>query len=823
MIESLAGRWTVKQLDWQPEPLDAETAARASADPQGWIDAEVPGCIHLDLLRAGAIPDPFYGTNDLDVAWVAERSWLYRRTFDCPPQLLQEQTAELVCLGLDTFATVFLNGRLVGSASNMFRPWRWDVAELLRPEGNDLLLLFESPVHRGRELARQAGRSGDHLFGVNRIFVRKAQYASGWDWGPDLNTSGVWMPIYLEAWTGARLADVGVQVDWADPDAPVVRVEAAVQARGSCTAACNVRLACGDSVASATRSVDLSPGASTAALELVVDSPKLWWPAGLGPQHLYDLSVSLDVDGATHTHARKVGLRRVELVREPDEEGESFVFHVNGRPVFCRGANWIPADSFVPRVSPDDYERLVTMAADANMNMLRVWGGGIYERPEFYEACDRLGIMVWQDFMFACAAYPEHLDWFRDEVRREAQDVVRRLRNHPCIVLWCGNNECQWLFKDGPPGRLYTEVLAEVCAELDPGRPYWPGSPYGGDDPNDPTRGDQHNWQVWWEWKNADSHRSYNGRFLSEFGFQAPPTLETIAQYIPPDQHYVESRVMEHHQRAWDGTERLFRHLASLFRVPCAFRDLVYVMQLYQGEALKPGIEHWRSRKPRTAGTLFWQLNDCWPVVSWSAVDYALRPKALYYYAARFFAPVLALIDRRHGRLTFRIVNDLLQDFEGELTCGVSDLDGTSLWLEQQTVTVPADGVLDVRTESRDDLPLSDPTRRFVWCRLTQDGRRVSENTCFLAPYKHIRFPVPEIDVTVCDAPDGHTVELSTDAFAKGVWLTLDGTEPRFSDNFIDLLPGSARQVHVATPPGTTPDDVRRRLALRTLADLWPA
>jgi beta-mannosidase len=814
MIVDLTGEWSVRQAEGTDVTAEA-------ARPGGWLPAAVPGCVHLDLLKARRIPDPFYGFNDDDVQWVAEADWLYRRAFDCPDGLLDLRRVELVCDGLDTFATVVLNGRTLGRADNMFRPWRWDVTGMLEAEGNELLVLFESPERVGAALyeADEAHLRSSYTRG--RTYVRKAQYESGWDWGPRLNTSGIWRPIRLEGRDRARLADVSYRIDWTDPARPVVQVECEVEALEASGGRLRAALD-GDSVEV---TAALKAGPNAVRLAVPVEDPRLWWPAGFGPQHLYALTVSGEVDGEELAPASlNVGLRRVELKREADTAGESFVICVNGEPIFCRGANWIPADSFLPRLTRDDYDALVGMAADANMNMLRIWGGGIYERPEFYAACDRLGIMVWQDFGFACGAYPDHLDEFRENVRAEAEHVVRRLRNHPCVVLWCGNNECQWLNRrDGrlPGERLYSEVLPEVCAELDPSRPYWPGSPFGGDDPNSPTHGDQHLWTPWWEWRNPRVQRDYPGRFLSEFGFQAPPAMETIRRYIPSDGHHMQSRAMEHHNRAYEGTERLYRLLAIYFRIPCSFEDTVYLMQLMQGEAVKTGVEAWRARKFMTAGTLFWQLNDCWPVTSWSCIDYEHRPKALYYYARRFFAPLLPIIDERRDRMAVKVVNDLPEEFAGELVCGFGQLTGDQKWVEKIALTVPANGSTPGLEVALADLPAEDPAREYFWCRLLKDGVEVAHNAAFQVPYKHLDLDLPEWEMGVEEAGERRfRVRLASDCFTKGVWLRVEGVEAAFSDNFFDLFPEVPVVIQVTVEPGMSADEVRRRLRIRSVADV---
>ncbi len=820
MLQDLTGTWEVK------EASSTDAAAEAEA-PGEWLEAAVPGCIHLDLMRAGRIPDPFHGFNDLDVQWVAQRHWLYRRRFACKEGLSGHRRVELVCEGIDTFARVLLNGQELGRADNMFHPWRWDVTGLLRDGQNELLLLIESPKKVGAALMEEHGRM--KLWDPQtpeRPYVRKAQYEGGWDWAPNLNTSGIWRPIRLEACNAGRLADVCARIDWSDPDVPVVKVSVELEALAACGAEVRARLIGPEDGREATASADLEPGTGTVELSLPVEQPRLWWPAGMGEPALYELKVAAYLgEERVGERCMEIGLRRVELREEEDDEpGTSFVLHVNGEPVFCRGANWVPADSFLPRVTAERYEELVGRAAEANMNMLRVWGGGIYEHEAFYRACDRLGIMVWQDFMFACAAYPDHLDWFGESVRVEAEHQVRRLRNHPCVALWCGNNENYQLMRqtDTDGGvRLYEDVLPEVCERLDPTRPYRRSSPYGGEDPNDPTRGDQHAWGVWHGLAHPESHRRHNGRFISEFGVQAPANLETIRQCIPASGHDTLSRAMEHHNRMHEGTTRMYRYLSALFRVPGEFADAVYMLQLTQAECIRTAVEHWRSRKFRTAGALFWQHNDCWPCTSWSCLDYDGRPKALWHAARRFFAPLLPVLDVRDGQFTARIVNDAREPFSGHLVCGLSDLEGDQQWLHREAVEVPPNGVLLALEQPMEELDLRMPQERYLWCRLLQDEREVARSVWTLLPTKHVELRVPEWQIEVERTGErAFAVELTGGTFARGVWLRLEGEEGEFSDNFFDALPEVPIEVTLETTRQMAPEEVHRRLRVRSVAEV---
>ncbi len=806
---------------WQVREAETTDVSAESAGTGDWMDARVPGCIHLDLLRNERIPDPFYGFNDLEVQWVADANWLYRLSFECSEELLKKEKVELVGEGLDTFAEVVLNGTSLGGTNNMFRRWRWDVGGLLEQEDNELLILFESPRKRCDALAAEDDADLGALFGGNRVYARKAQYASGWDWGPDLNTSGIWRPIYLEGFDTARLADIRACADWEQPGAPLLRVEARVEALASRPAELKVSLTGEDGTRREAAAVDLVEGDNVLSAELDIENPLLWWPRGMGPQNLYELEATVKLENGDLSATRTIGLRRVELVRESDEEGESFHFRINGEPVFCRGANWVPADSFLPRLETADYRRLLERAAEANMNMLRVWGGGIYERDDFYDICDRLGIMVWQDFMMACAAYPEHLEEFRENLRTEAEQTVRRLRSHPSLVLWCGNNECQSLFGAGAAEEgIYEHLLPAICAELDPTRPYWPGSPYGGEDPNSPYCGDQHYWRPWWGWAGADEQVNFPGRFVSEFGFQAPPPLKTIRSYIPSGGHHMQSRVMEHHNRAGGATGRLFKLLAEKFRVPADFEDVVYLMQLTQAENVKTGVDAWRARKFRTGGALFWQLNDCWPATSWSAIDYGGRPKALHHYARRFFAPVTALIEHRGGRFEVKVVNDRPEDFRGELVCGFGRLNGDQSWTERADLEVAANTVQTALARTEEELGVSEPERSYFWCRLIEGEDEIGRDACFPVPYKHVDFPVPEWQVEADPLGAGeYALRISNWCFAKGVWLRLSGVDAEFSDNFFDVFPELPAEVRVATEADLSSEELLRRLSIRCVAD----
>ena len=815
MRHNLGGEWSFRKAT-------GENASTFADNDRGWLGAEVPGCVHLDLLAAGQIPPPFYGLNEAEVQWVEREDWLYRRRFSCQPELLDHDQVELVCEGLDTFARVFLNGQELGEADNMFRTWRWDVSEILK-EQNELFVILLSPSRRCERLAAEHGGMNAPPYN-SRVYARKHQSASGWNTAPRLNTSGIWRPLYLEACNGGRISDVFAPTDWPSSDRCVLQVQVQIEALEAGPVDLTARLSGHGEDLTTRLSADVEPGGNLLQGKIEVQDPALWWPAGCGQQNLYELSVTGSL-GEQSLEERKVtlGLRRLELRREQDEDGESFIIHVNGEPIFCRGANWVPAHSFLPAVDKKHYRRLLRMADAAHMNMLRVWGGGIYESDDFYEICDRLGIMVWQDFPFTYGEYPDELDWFRANVRAEAEQNVRRLRNHPSLVLWCGNNECQ--LRAGKAEfhghRLYDGVLRDVCDQLDPGRPYWPGSPTGAAEPNDPRSGDQHFWKVWSEWHDPEAYEHFNGRFVSEFGVQSPPTIQTMKEYLPSKGRCIQSLEMEAHQKEREGTERLFRLLPAFFRVPSSLENRVYLMQLAQAETVKMGVEHWRTRKFRTAGTLFWQFNDCWPGTTWSCVDHRLRPKALYFYATRFFAPLLATIHRRDGMVQLTVVNDLQREVEARLIYGLGEFHGKDAWVKEQELNLPANGVVEAASLEEQDLELSDPCREYLWCRLIVSNRQVSGNACFFRRFKHVAFPGSALDVEVQKTGEAtFELELESPVFAKSVWVRGDGVDLWVDDNYFDLLPDLPVTVAARTGRAMEPDELLRRLNIKTVADV---
>jgi beta-mannosidase len=794
-----------------------------------WRKATVPGSVHTDLLANRLIEDPFYRDNEPKLQWIGKTDWEYRTTFDAPAALLARRNVELVFDGLDTYATVYLNDRRVLEADNMFRTWRVDAKPSLKPGPNTLRVVFRSPVNeilpRMKELGYELPASNDQGEKTSP-HTRKAPYQYGWDWGPRFVTCGLWKPARLEAWDGARLADLHVLQNSLSNTAAQLTAQVEVESSGSSDAVIVVEDA-SDKRVTTRQTVKLSPGVNRFALKLSIPNPQLWWPAGLGPQKLYTLRARLlSGNKVSDELSTRAGLRTLELRQQPDAAGKSFMFVVNGVPVFAKGANWIPADSFPERVTRERYRHLIESARDANMNMLRVWGGGYYEMDDFYELCDELGIMVWQDFMFACSMYPGD-EKFLESVRAEATDQVRRLRNHPSVVLWCGNNEVEtawhhWGWKQNFPAKLWDDykkifhgVLPEVVAKEDPARPYWPSSPSSNleDDSDSQRIGDIHYWEVWHASKPFDYYERQRPRFMSEYGFQSFPAIETVKAYTVPTDHDIHSPVMLAHQKHPRGNQLIREYMLRDFPEPKDFESFLYASQVLQAEGIRVGAEHLRRIMPHNMGSLYWQLDDCWPVASWSSVDYFGRWKALQYYARRFYAPVLLSPHVEDNQVKLYVVSDRTEPLRADLRVRLLDLDGRALSETNDTIEVAP-----LVSKNYQSLPVNkllegrDPSKVFLHCELLAGGSALSSNTLFFRPFKDLSLPAPNVSTQVTRTRGAAVVTLSTERLARAVHLSAEGLEGSFADNFFDLLPGRKVTVNFRSARPVSADELRRRL-----------
>jgi beta-mannosidase len=817
--------------------LDCWRFREAQSDE--WLTAKVPGCVHTDLLRHGQIPDPFIGTNETEVQWIDKRDWIYEACFKITAEQLRCQRVELVLEGLDTYADVKVNGQPVLSVNNMFRVWRQDVRPFLQQGENRLEIMFRSPVAEDVPKLEQLGyalpapndqsETGSLADKKVSVFARKAPYHYGWDWGPRLVTSGIWREVRVEAWSGVLWRDLFIRQEEVSADGARLTAVAEIENAGE-ERETELRI----SVAGRgwSKPVRLAKGWQTVELELYVEKPKLWWCRGLGEPHLYVFAAELADGEEGAVIARKTvktGLRSIRLVRERDAAGESFYFELNGVPLFAKGANHIPNDSFAAEVTRERYRHEIASAAASNMNMLRVWGGGIYEADVFYELCDEYGLLVWQDFMFACSMYPGD-QAFLDNVTKEAEDNVKRLRNHPCIALWCGNNEIDsawthfeeeggwgWKKHYTPEQRerlwadyeaLFHRILPEAVHTWSPQTAYWPSSPLMGltGDRNQhahpsSTAGDIHYWGVWHASEPFENYHVHVGRFMSEYGFQSFPEYKSVRAYAEENDLELESAVMLAHQKNGAGNRLIKEYMERYMREPKDFECFLPMSQILQAEAMKMAMEAHRRHKPYCMGTLYWQMNDCWPVASWSGMDYFGRWKALHYTAKRSFADVLLCVaDTMQGNKALHIVNDTLEPVHGTLRLTLLHIRGSKAIREEDVpVAQKANGAGVVHILSTDEwLRGLHRAEYMLVARLIQDGELLASCEVYFADTKEMDLPQPDIEVTEVQGSGGRSFTLCSDVLARHVWLSAD-QEGIFSDNHLDLAPGISKTVDFLT------------------------
>lgn len=804
----------------------------------------MPGCVHTDLRAAGLIPDPFFGTNEAGLQWVGERDWEYRTHFNVPAALRAAEHCELVADGLDTVATVILNGHVVARTDNMFIGHRWPVGKLLRRGRNELRVRFASAEAYLRQ--QRAGFTPPREFCDpvgNAVRMRKQPSQFGWDWAPRLVSAGIWRDLRVESWNVNRLEGVHLsQRHGADGRVEVVVAPRLARPKKfiAITVVCSLR---GREIARA----ECNGG----PVVLPIPEPELWWPAGQGAQPLYDLTISarggVGADlGVLH---RRIGLRTIALDRHADQWGESFQFVVNGRPVFLKGANWIPAHSFVATLTREHYARDLTSAVEAHMNCVRLWGGGIYESPDFYAWCDELGLLVWHDFMFACALYPSDAAFLRS-VRAEAEYQVRRLQHHACLALWCGNNElvqlnAEFLKNDDAlmQGyvKLFHELLPEVVARCDGATAYWPTSEWRGTFETGHAlgekSGDSHYWDVWHARRPVKEYEKWAFRFCSEFGMQSYSSAATNATFCPATDVNLFGPAMENHQKNALGNQVILDYVSRRYRYPRAQEGLLYLSQLNQAYCMQVGVEHFRRLTPRCMGTLYWQLNDCWPAASWSSIEFTGRWKALHYAARRFNAPALAsihvpgdetmAIGNTHkstvNEAHFFTVCDAPAAASGELRWELRRLDGATVLTGQKRVRLqPGQSVRHKTLNLRKAIAIHARERLYLRLALVVDGRTVSEQTAFLAAPRFLSLPKARIQTVVAlQSPREATLTFASAAFQHAVEFDLAGLDYRADDNFFDLYPNEPRTIRVRLAKAATRAQLKQALSQRSLADTY--
>lgn len=830
---------------WQFRQVKAGQGAEAD-----WMPATVTGDVHLDLLANKKIPDPFYRDNESKLQGIKNDSWEYRVNFAVSPGLMSRSHLDLVFEGLDGPSKVYLNGEVLLNGINSFRTWRIPAKSHLHAGRNELRVVFASPVKAAEEIA-----AGDPWYPKTKVaaktYLRKPAYEYGWDWGPTFVTCGIWRAVRLEAWDKVRIVDFAIRQR--DVSSEVAHLDAQVEVEASKAGAARISvdyrehgLPPADKSPTVATSADLHVGMNVITLPIEIRTPKLWWPAGYGEQSRYDFTARISAGStAATTEDRTVttGLRSIVLDRHPDQWGRSFQFVVNGIPVFAKGADVIPFDSFPNRITTGDYRRILESARVANMNMIRHWGGGYYETDEFYEICDELGIMVWQDFMFGNDWQPGAYS-FKLNIEAEAEDQVRRLRNHPSIVIWCGNNETEVALNWGERGTLppsvkfqmwqdylteFSGILPRVVARLEPEVPYWPSSPSSDYEETTPDykagyqSGDAHIWDVWHGRVPFSTYETHDARFVTEYGFPSFPEMKTIEAFTEPgDRTSIFTPVMLAHQKNNEGNSIIRDYLLRDYPEPKDFPSFLYVSQVLQAEGIKIGAEHFRRSRPVTMGSLFWQLNDCWPVASWSSIDYYGRWKALQYYARRFYAPILVSPHVEEGSVKVYVVSDETAATAAILRVRLMDFAGKVLLEETHDVSVDP-----LASKVYLDWPLSklmqagaaDTTPVFVVAELSGAGKAISRNLLYLAPTKEVHLIPAHLAVETAGSNGNYKIRITSSVLARDVYLSFGSVDAKVSDNYFDILPGETVEITATT--NTTLEELKAQLSVISLTDAF--
>jgi len=797
-----------------------------------WMNARVPGCVHLDLLANGTIKDPFYRDPEKNLQWIGESGWEYKKEFDILERAFADRHIELVCEGLDTYAKVYINDSLVIVADNMFREWIRDIKSFLFLGKNVIRIQFAS-VPLENKVRYEALKY--KLPGDEKVVCRKAAYQFGWDFSPAFITCGVWKPVYLRSWSHVNVLDVHfIQKNLSDSLAKI-RSDITLVSDLADSAYFTIKL---ENEKSFHQAFAIKKGKNTLGLNFEIINPELWWPNGLGKPFLYKISYEVRFAGhLVGKGEKKIGLRTISLVQKEDSIGRSFYFLVNGLPVFAKGANYIPPDSFLPRVSDSFYHQIICDAKSANMNMLRVWGGGVYEKDLFYDLCDENGMMVWQDFMFACAMYPGENDFLKN-VLTEVEENIIRLRNHPCIALWCGNNEIDEGWKNWgwqkqydlsiqDSSRLYdtyrslfNRKIPELVGRLDTLASYVPSSPLAGwGHPESLEKGDVHYWGVWWGQEPFSIYTKKVGRFMSEYGFQGFPELSSIIKFTAPDDRLPDSRVMRTHQKHPIGFETIDAYMLRDFRKPKDFSSYILTSQLLQAEGIKSAIEAHRRGKPRCMGTLVWQLNDCWPGISWSAIDYYGRKKAVYYRMKDSFHQTMLSPVVEEDRVKVYVVTDSPQPIPARLLIRICDFNGNVFLKKNLSLNIPANSsTVCFDTLGSAMLAGLDPAKVVLSASLYINEFESTRNLLYFVSPQNLSLQIPAFKKTIDKTPKGYLIKIKTDKLAKGVCLSLP-LKGEFSDNYFDMLPGEIREIVFETSDKSP--DILPHLSIKTLIDTY--
>ena len=776
-----------------------------------WKTANVPGCIHSDLFKNKQIPDPFFGDNEKQLQWIESKDWEYSCSFTIDSSIQSSGNIDLIFEGLDTYADIFFNKIKLGSTNNMFREWKYDIKTYLTKGNNNLRIVFHSPVNIDSLKAKELKYS----LPDSRGFSRKAAYQYGWDWGPRLVTSGIWRPVYIQTWNSFNIEKLNINCTGIRTDKATLSAEFDINSE--ITQHLKIRIIDSETeIVYSKYNIDLIAGENHFGWGFSINNPELWWTNGLGKPNLYNLNIEIETSDYTHTINKSIGLRTIQLLQKPDSVGSSFEFILNGIPVFIKGANYIPMDNFLANVSQDRYEELISDAVEANINMLRVWGGGIYENDIFYDLCDENGILVWQDFMFACNMYPGDED-FIENVKEEAKLNIVRLQEHPCIALWCGNNEVDNGWNDwgwqkqfnyshsdsteiyNNYKKLFNNVLPNLINLYSPKTPYWPSSPkWGWGHNQSKTEGDSHYWGVWWGKESFNEYENNVGRFMSEYGFQAYPDMKTIKQFTNTDDRNLNSEAIKNHQKHPIGNKTIIEYMERNYPIPNDFETFVYLSQIVQAKGITKAIEVHRRTKPYCMGTLYWQLNDCWPAISWSSLDYNLRWKALHYHIKKTYNNIIISTEINNDSICVYVVSDSIKDFKANLVFNTMNFEGGEIETDSSQITIKGNTSKIYHTYNIEDL-LTDSLKfnHFINISLIANNKTIAEKNKFLCMPKYLELKDANINIEIDRLNETYEITLTSQVLVKDLFLELNDTDLHLSDNYFDLIPGKAKKVYI--------------------------
>ncbi len=814
-----------------------------------WLRATVPGTVHTDLIDNKKIEDPFFRINEHSLQWIDKVDWEYKTTLQISKEDLQNENIQLQFYGLDTFTKIYLNNQLISQTDNMFRRYTFEVKKYLKLNDNELRIVFESPIKKGIEKYDSLGYklpvSDNDMAEIGKVkdnkkvspFIRKAGYHFGWDWGPRLVTSGIWRPVKLKMWNKFNIKDLYVKqnklVNIAELTANVE-----VEATGSLDVDISI-LVNDESVKEV--QYKLEKGLNKITVPFQINNAELWWPNGMGAQTLYNIRAEVVSSSYKDSTSRRIGLRNIELVTEPDSIGESFYFKVNGKPIFAKGANYIPQDIFLPRVDEKKYNEIIQAAKNTNMNMLRVWSGGIYENNIFYDKCDEAGIMVWQDFMFPISMFPYDSTLFKS-IKLEAIDNVKRLRNHSSIALWCGNNEIleawnKWGWKKQVVEeqsqsiadtlwksykKIFHEVLPQVISQYDSGRTYWSSSPSSSMGlVSSLDSGDAHYWDVWWGQEPFEKYSENIPRFMSEFGFQSFPDFSSVRKYTFPKDWNIYSDVMKSHQRSNIGNETIEKYLHLYYKTPSDFESLLYVSQLLQAYGVTYAIETHRRNKPKCMGSIYWQIDDCWPVASWSSIDYYGKWKALHYEVKNVFKNFILSLEHKSDSINVFVVSDSLKNINAKLVVDEMGFDGKKInhW-EKEINVIPNSSKNYLVLNSKELYDKDNKGKRLLYCKLIYNNKIIVDKIFYFVPPKQLDLPKVNLELFVKKNDEEILITVTTDNLAKNVFISA-ATEYNFSDNYFDMLPNSRKVITIPKSKIDNIDNIKNSIKAISLIDTY--